>query len=143
MFTKLTPCMMVSDVGSTVEYYRDVLGFAFVGGVPPKSQEGVTKFDKAKPLAFAMMKQGNVEFMFMSQPGFVEELPLLRDKPIGATAELYIELPDARQLYQKLRNQVHVVTDLHRTFYGKEEFVIQDCNGYLLCFAGIPAEATP
>ncbi len=143
MFTKLTPCMMVSDVNRTVEYYRDVLGFAFVGGVPPKSQQGVTQYDKTQPLAFAMMKQGSVEIMFYVQQSFVEELPQLRDKPIGATTEFYIDLPDVRQLYQRLRDRVKIITDLHRTFYGKDEFVIEDCNGYLLCFASPAAEATP
>ena len=143
MLTKLTPCMMVSDVGRTVEYYRDVLGFAFVGGVPPNSQEGVTQFNKAQALAFAMMKQGNVEFMFFVQQSFVEELPQSRDKPIGATVEFYIDLPGVQQLYQRLRNRVSIITELHRTFYGKDEFVIQDCNDYFLCFAGPAAETTP
>ena len=143
MLTKLTPCLMVSDVNRTVEYYRDILGFAFVGGVPPNSQQGVAQFDKAQPLAFAMMKQGNVEFMFFVQQSFVEELPQMRDRPIGATAELYIDLPDVRPLYQRLRNRVKIITDLHRTFYGKDEFVIQDCDGYYLCFASPTAETAP
>jgi uncharacterized glyoxalase superfamily protein PhnB len=142
MLTKLTPNMMVTDVGRTVAYYRDILGFAFVMGVPPDSQEVVTQFDGPRPLAFAIMQQGSVQIMFQSQQSLVEELPQVRDKPVGATATFYIELADARQLYQRLRNQVEIVSALHRTFYGKEEFGIQDCNGYFLWFAGTPAETT-
>jgi uncharacterized glyoxalase superfamily protein PhnB len=127
---------MVSDVARTIEYYRDRLGFAFVMGVPAGSQEVVKTFDKAQPLDFAIMQQGGVGLMFQSRGSLEEELPQMRGRPIGATATFYIEVADVRRLYARLADQVEIAAELHRTFYGKEEFAVQDCNGYFLWFAG-------
>jgi uncharacterized glyoxalase superfamily protein PhnB len=139
----LSPNLMVPDVDRTVAFYRDVLGFAFVLGVPsvpPDSRDVLLELDPARCLAFAVVKRGNVQIMFQSQQSFCDEMPCLQAQPLGATACLYIELPDARQLYQQVRDRVTVVKDLHRTFYGKEEFYIQDPNGYVLGFAGKPQD---
>ncbi len=143
MFAKLTPNLMVPDVNRTVEYYHEILGFDFIMGVPPASQEIVTKYDSAKPLAFALMQQGGVQFMFQSQQSFIEELPSARDKSVGASATFYIEISNARELYQQLQGRTNILSQLKGTFYGKEEFCVADLNGYILCFAGEPEKKTP
>jgi len=143
MFTRVSPNLMVPDVNRAVEYYRDVLGFAFVVGVRPNSQEVIAQYDSATPLAFAIVQQGRVQFMFQSQQSFLDEMPQLRDRPLGATATFYVEVADAGLLCRQLQGQADFVSPLHRTFYGKEEFSVRDANGYILCFAGEPKDQMP
>ena len=42
----------------------------------------------------------------------------------------------AAQLYEELKEKVTIIKDMRTTFYGKREFYIRDCNGYILTFAG-------
>jgi catechol 2,3-dioxygenase-like lactoylglutathione lyase family enzyme len=81
MFARVTPNLMMPDVNRTLEYYRDILGFDFVIGVPHDSQEIIAQYDSTTPLAFALMQQGSVQFMFQSQQSFLEEIPQLRTRP--------------------------------------------------------------
>ena len=74
--------------------------------------------------------------MFQSRASLTADLPLPPDQPIGGSVVLYIETTDAKALYEKLKGRAAILRDLHETFYGKQEFYIQDCNGYLLGFAG-------
>jgi uncharacterized glyoxalase superfamily protein PhnB len=124
---------------------------AMVGGLwhplvpraPPGSQEMITQYESARPLAFAVMLRGNVQIMLQSQKSFLEEMPQAGERPIGATASFYIELPDSQQLYRQLQGRVKFLKELHHTFYGTEEFYIQDPNGYILGFASKLGEKTP
>ncbi|HUS72520.1 MAG TPA: hypothetical protein VMY06_05585, partial [Sedimentisphaerales bacterium] len=55
---------------------------------------------------------------------------------IGGSLTFYIEVQDVKGLYAKLKDKVTIVKDMRTTFYGKQEFYIRDCNGYILTFAG-------
>ncbi len=44
----------------------------------------------------------------------------------------YIEVEDVKKLYEKLKDEVTIVRDMEAKFYGKQEFYIRDCNGYIL-----------
>ena len=132
---KLAPNLMVEDVNSTVEFYRDVLGFEFVMCVIEEIQEIMTSWQKDRPLDYAMMKCGDVEIMFQGKRGLSEALPVLRDKEIGGTLTLYMEIEGVQELYGRIKDKVTVVKDLHTTFYGMQEFYVRDCNGYILTFA--------
>ena len=82
-------------------------------------------------------------FEFQSQQSFLDAMPQLRDRPLGATATFYVEVADAGLLCRQLQGQADFVSPLHRTFYGKEEFSVRDANGYILCFAGEPKDQMP
>ena len=133
--TKLAPNLMVDDVNRTVEFYQEVLGFEFVMGVIEELQEVLTTYQQDRSLDYAMMKCGNVEVMFQAKRSLAEALPLLRGREIGGTFTLYMELDSVSELYARIRDQVTIVKDLHTTFYGMQEFYIEDCNGYILTFA--------
>ena len=133
--TKLAPNLMVEDVNRTVEFYQEVLGFEFVMGVIEELQEVLTTYQQDRSLDYAMMKYGNVEVMFQAKRSLAEALPLLRGREIGGTFTLYMELDSVSELYARIRDQVTIVKDLHTTFYGMQEFYIEDCNGYILTFA--------
>lgn len=133
--TKLTPNLMVEDVNRTVEFYQEVLGFEFVMGVIEELQEILTAYQQDRSLDYAMMKCGNVEMMFQAKRSLAESLPMLRGREIGGTLTLYMELDRVSELYARIRDKVTIVKDLHATFYGMQEFYIEDCNGYILAFA--------
>jgi uncharacterized glyoxalase superfamily protein PhnB len=126
---------MVEDVNRTVEFYQEVLGFEFVMGVIEELQELLTAYQQDRSLDYAMMKCGNVEMMFQAKRSLAEALPLLRGREIGGTLTLYMELDSVSELYVRIKDKVTIVKDLHTTFYGMQEFYIEDCNGYILTFA--------
>jgi len=136
MYMKLTTNMMVENVNSTVDFYGDVLGFEFVMGVPENSQEIVTARQNNQTLGFALMKCGNVEMMFQEKKIMAEEIPEFSGMQIGGSLTFYIDVEDVKGLYAKLKDKVTIIKDMHATFYGKQEFYIRDCNGYILTFAG-------
>jgi len=136
MYKKLTTNMMVEDVSRTVDFYRNILGFELVMGVLEKSQEIVTTRQKGQALGFAIMKCGNIEMMFQAKQSLAEEVPEFSGMDIGGSLTFYIEVQDVKGLYAKLKDKVTIVKDMQTTFYGKQEFYIRDCNGYILTFAG-------
>ena len=133
--TKLTPNLMVEDVNRTVEFYQEVLGFEFVMGVIEELQEILTAYQQDRSLDYARMKCGNVEVMFQAKRSLAEALPLLRGREIGGTLTLYMELDSVSELHARIKDKVTIVKDLHTTFYGMQEFYIEDCNGCILTFA--------
>jgi lactoylglutathione lyase len=126
---KMTSNLMVEHVNETVAFYKDVLGFALLASVPEEGQ-----FD------WAMMKQGGVEIMFQSRASLSGDVPQFKDKAIGGTLTLYVDVQDIKGLYASLQGKVTILHEMATTFYGAQEFTIQDCNGYILTFAEPAAE---
>jgi uncharacterized glyoxalase superfamily protein PhnB len=125
---KLTPNLMVEDVERTLTFYRDVLGFQVVTTLP-----------EAAPFDFAIVQRNGVELMFQSRQSLSENVPALAGSLIGASQTFYIEVSDLRDLYERIRDQVEIVVDLHTTFYGTQEVYFRDINGYIISFS----EAVP
>jgi lactoylglutathione lyase len=120
----LTPNLMVDDVNKTVDYYSKVLGFNLVMTVP---QEGIFNW--------AMMKRDNVEIMFQERKNLINEYSALKDRTSGGGLTFFIKVGNVKELYDQLKGQVEITLDLHKTFYGSEEFAIIDMNGFVLTFA--------
>jgi catechol 2,3-dioxygenase-like lactoylglutathione lyase family enzyme len=120
---KLTPNLVVSNVERSLAFYRDVLAFALVTTVPD-----------ASPFAFAIVQSGGVEIFLNAPEPAIAEYPAFRDRPIGGTLTLYIEVQGIKQLYETLGTRVQIVTSLEKKFYGVTEFVIADPDGYLITF---------
>jgi len=120
---KLTPNLGVEDVDRTIKFYKDILGFELVLAVPPGGSTD-----------WAVMRCGDVEMMFQSRTSLIEEIPVLKDREIGGALDFYVEVEDIKQLYANLEGKVTLVRDLHTTSYGMQEFLIQDCNGFVLAF---------
>ncbi|HYU73050.1 MAG TPA: VOC family protein [Ktedonobacteraceae bacterium] len=121
---KLTPNIMVEDVNRTIQFYKETLGFELLTSVPEKGQ-----FD------WAMMKRDGVEIMFQARASLGEEIPALQQKEIGGALTFYIDIEGVEELHAILKDKVTIVQEMHTTFYGAQEFAIQDCNGYILTFA--------
>jgi uncharacterized glyoxalase superfamily protein PhnB len=44
-------------------------------------------------------------------------------------------MQDVKGFYEKIKEKVEIVKEIHKTFYGADEFVIKDLNGYIIYFA--------
>ena len=124
MLKKLTPNLMVEDVGWTLDFYRETLGF-----------EILTTLPKQAPFDFAIVQRDGVELMFQSRLSLSENVPALTGSPIGASQTFYIEVTGIRDLYESLRDKVEIVVDFHTTFYVTQEFYFRDINGYIISFS--------
>lgn len=124
MLKNLTPNLMVEDVQQTVAFYREVLGFTLITTVPEQP-----------PFGFAIVQRDQVKLMFQSRASLSENVPALTGSPIGASQTFYIEVAGVLELYAALRGKVEIVVDLHKTFYGTQEFYFRDSNGYILSFS--------
>jgi hypothetical protein len=125
MLKKITPNLIVKDVNETVRFYRDKLGIFELLSTDPK--EG--KYD------WAMMRCEETEIMFQSMESIVEKIPSFKDRQIGGTVVIYIETEAIEQLYDWVKERVKIIKDLHKTPYNMKEFLVEDCNGFVLSFA--------
>jgi uncharacterized glyoxalase superfamily protein PhnB len=127
---KLIPNLIVSDVGRSIVFYRDVLGFTLEQTVPD-----------AEPFVFAAVTSGDVR-IFLNAPGpALEEYPAFRGRPIGGTLTLFVEVENISASYDELKDRVQVVMPLEAKWYGVTEFAFLDPDGYIITFAQ-PATST-
>ncbi len=124
MYKKFTPECGVLDVNKTIEWYKDNLGFEVVMTVPESG-----KYD------WALMKRDSMEIMFQTKKSLEEEIPYLKNSPAASSIIIYIEVDNIKKMYSGLKKGVKIVKELHKTFYGSEEFAISDCNGFVLLFS--------
>ncbi|WP_346353093.1 VOC family protein [Azotosporobacter soli] len=117
----LTPNLMVANVNETVAFYRDTLGFTLLMSVP-----------ETGTFNWAMVQCGKVELMFQERKNLIAEYPMLKEQQSGGALTLYIKVNDVESWYERLNGKVKIVAELHKTFYGTNEFSIQDCNGFIL-----------
>ena len=125
MLKKLTVNLIVDDVNKTIKFYRDTLGcFELVVTDPKKG-----KFN------WALMRCEDLELMFQSRDSLKEKIKKFDDLKTGGTVIIYIEVEGIEPLYEWVKDRVKVVTELHDTPYRMREFLIEDCNGFILAFA--------
>ncbi|MBN2467165.1 MAG: VOC family protein [Deltaproteobacteria bacterium] len=134
-YKELTPILMVEDVNETVDYYASLLGFQFAKAVVSGTTELVFRREEGQRYDYAMMKRDGVEIMFQAQKSISADIPALEGLAVMASLLLYIKVTDARQLYDAISDKAIVIKPLTTTFYGRDEFFIKDCNGYILGFA--------
>lgn len=120
----LTPNLIVADVARSVAFYRDVLGFQVETTVP-----------EAEPYVFAIMRAGDVRVFLNAPQPAVAEYPAFKDRPIGGTLTLFIDVADIHGLHAELENKVPVVMPLEHKWYGVTEFAITDPDGWVITFA--------
>lgn len=127
--------MEVKDVRQTVRFYESVLNFSLVMAVP-QSQDGVhTSLVEDLEYVYALMKSGDAELMFQRSDSFRHDIKLVSDAAIGATVSFYMEVEDLPELYQQIIDKVTAFSPIKTTWYGMNEFYVNDCNGYILGFA--------
>jgi len=132
---KITPNIMVEDVNATINYYKNNLEFQIVIGVDEQKEVKMGDSATEITLTWAMIKKDNVEIMLQRKDSLIVELPAFKGLEIGGTFTLYISMQNVKSFYERIKNKVEIVKDMHKTFYGADEFVIKDLNGYIIYFA--------
>jgi uncharacterized glyoxalase superfamily protein PhnB len=90
---------------------------------------------EAAPFVFAIVQSGAVE-IFLNAPGpAVAEYPAFKDRPIGGTLTLFIQVDDVRGAHESLKDRVEIVMPLEKKWYGPTEFAFTDPDGYVITFA--------
>jgi uncharacterized glyoxalase superfamily protein PhnB len=124
-FTKLTPNLLVANVERSLAFYVDTLGFS----------RGMTVPD-ASPFVFASVTSGAVEIFLNDAGTAIKEYPAFANRPIGATATMFIEMQGVDALHERLKgSSVKIAMPLVTQFYGMREFAIEDPDGYVITFA--------
>lgn len=115
------PCFPVSDVGKTLSWYRDFLGFT------------PYPFPNHEPYVFAIMARDNIEIMLQRVPDY--EKPDLYNIRPGGVWDAYIRMKDVKEFYNLIKDQVEILMTLRKQPYGDWEFEVKDPNGYVLVFS--------
>jgi lactoylglutathione lyase len=121
---KLTPNLVVSNVERSMAFYRDVLGFQVTATVPD-----------ASPFVFASVQSGPVEIFLNAPEPAIAEYPAFKDRSIGGTLTLFIEVVDIARVYESLKARVKVTMPFEKKWYGVTEFAFEDSDGYTITFA--------
>jgi uncharacterized glyoxalase superfamily protein PhnB len=103
--------------------------------VPKNSQETCMEMPRDKSLAFALLKNGNVEIMFQTIENLGEDITTFKEMKVGASVSFYFDIDNVGDYYENLKGKAEIVKELHITWYGRQEFYIRDYNGYILGFS--------
>lgn len=122
MYETVTTNIMVKNVKETIAFYEEVLGFQKVLSVP----------EDGDVLNFAILVKDNISIMLQEQNNLMEEYPTLKTDDIKSTFTLFITVSDVAALYEELKDKAKLAKELHKTFYGKDEFAVFDNNGNIL-----------
>lgn len=120
-FSSIAPCFPVADVGATIRWYEEQLGFI---GDP---------FPSAEPYLFAIVYRDAVEIMLQRVEGY--EKPDLYSTRPGGVWNAYFRVTGVKDLYESVREEATILQPLRKQPYGAWEFEVKDLNGYVLVFS--------
>jgi uncharacterized glyoxalase superfamily protein PhnB len=84
-------------------------------------------------LAFAALQAGDIELMYGSWES-LEHDPAVMDSIQKGTSFLFIEVDDLDAVLHAMKG-APLMSPVHQTFYGSNEFSVQDPAGHLITFA--------
>lgn len=122
MYQTITTNIMVKNVKETIKFYEEKLGFQKIVSVP----------EEGEILNFAILHKDKISIMLQEQKNLIEEYSTLKTDEIVPTFTLFITVDDVVTIYNELKDKVKIAKELHKTFYGKDEFAIFDNNGNIL-----------
>lgn len=120
-FKGITPFLKTKDLAKTMEFYTGLLGFVVDSQWPA-----------GKP-SNCILDNGHVNLAFGTDPQNWYPDPAL-------SGQLWIDVDDVMALHARLVGKVPIEWGPEVYDYGRLEFAIKDCNGYVLTF-GAPAAA--
>ena len=122
MYETITTNIMVENVKETIKFYEEKLGFQKILSVPESGEN----------LNFAILSKDKISIMIQEQKNLIEEYPTLQKNKIIPTFTLFITTDDVEKKYNELKDKVKIAKEIHKTFYGKDEFAIFDNNENIL-----------
>jgi uncharacterized glyoxalase superfamily protein PhnB len=121
VLNSITPCFPVADIGATMLWYEEKLGFRS------------NPFPESQPHVFAILFRDQVEIMLQQIQGY--EKPDLYQRRDGGVWDAYIRTQNVKELYDSIKDEVTIVKPLRRQPYGAWEFEVKDPNGCVLVFS--------
>ena len=115
---KLSLDLVVNDVDASVDFYINILGFTKIEG----------------DSHFAILKAVSSEIMLMSKSDFDQEVPNNNRPQNQGWFVLIVEVPNIKEVYEKIKNKVKIIRELQSTDYGTQEFLLTDLDGYYIQF---------
>lgn len=120
-FSSIASCFAVADVGATMRWYEEHLGF---NGHP---------FPKQEPYAFCILVRDRIEIMLQRIEDYRK--PNIYDVRQGGVWDAYLRIQGIKEFYQSVRQDLEILRPLEKQFYGDWEFEVKDPNGYVLVFS--------
>ena len=118
----INPVFAVADVGATIRWYEQELGFA---GDPFPSHE---------PYVFGILRRDGIEIMLQRVAEY--QKPDLYDlRNGGGVWDAYLRITGSKELYERVKDRLELKKPLRRQPYGLSEFEVKDLNGYILVFS--------
>ena len=115
---RVLPCLLVSDMRHSLDFYLDVLGFTQTGYYPIESEPIRTE-----------VRRDHVAIILYT------EAVHSGDQPPAFTGALYVFPKSIETLADELRGKVPFAWGPENTDFGIREFAIRDPDGYTLVFA--------
>jgi len=122
-YSSIAPVFSVADVGATIKWYQDKLGFLS------------NPFPAQEPYVFAILFRDNIEIMLQRVAGY--QKPDTYDSRVGGVWDAYIRSVQVKELYEGVKDDVPILKPLRQQPYGAWEFEVKDPNGYVLVFSEI------
>jgi catechol 2,3-dioxygenase-like lactoylglutathione lyase family enzyme len=121
---RIAPVLVVSEIESSVRYYRDRLKFQIIGSF-------------GSPMEMAFVGAHGIQLMLQHGEGRPIPGPNSKYKSVAWDAILWVD--DARALHEQLSNAgASIRRAPYKTFYGHIEFETIDPDGYVFCFSQGP-----
>lgn len=115
-----TPIFATASVESSIQFYKEVLGFE-------------TSWTWGEPPTFGCASWGGASIMFCLQPD-------LASKVEGH--QHWVKVDEVDELYERhVQNGAMIVSPIEDKPWGVREYVVRDPSGYHLRFAGSPASS--
>jgi catechol 2,3-dioxygenase-like lactoylglutathione lyase family enzyme len=114
---RVAPCFLVDDVVATAKFYRDKLGFHYdeFWGKPPR---------------FCMVYRDGITIMLCQHAAGSRT-----NGSVDGPWDAYFWVADADALSATFkRKRVKFILHVGDREYGCRDFIVDDCNGYRLCF---------
>jgi len=134
-FKNMTPNFSVEDVAKTIEFYQNSLGFSLK--MLRRMDMDTIEFSlvEFEEYSYGIVSRDNVHIMFVQEEVFKENIPVAEADIKQASVLFYIDLEGVDELYDDFKKKdIEFVKEMNTTWYGRREFYVKDCNGYILAF---------
>ena len=125
MINKSTPILHVEAVEPSLKFWTERFGFNATIQVPEGDHIG-----------FVAIDNGTVELMYQTYQGMKDAGPLSQAAEQGPSF-LFMEVSDIHAI-KKALEQTEIVQDIHETFYGAQEIVVNEPGGHYVIFSQLP-----
>ena len=121
--TSSAPCFSVADVGTTMRWYQQELGFE------------THPFPENEPHVFCVLVRDQIEIMLQRIDGY--QKPDLYSQRACGVWDAYIRMRGVKEFYESINNKLEILRPLQKQPYGDSEFEVKDPNGYVLVFSEV------